>query len=314
MSQRALPTVGVLDSGVGGLSVLRGMLDVGNPPWGKVVYLADLAHFPYGPRPTGEVRRLGLAGVHLLVSHGADVIAVACNTASSSGVAAGTADLPVPLLDIIGPGAREVAALAAESAGATGHVIVLGTEGTIRNRVWERALRDAGFRGMIDGWPCPFLANLIEEGRNGLVARRAVLEATWGLSAVTRGSRPGGLGSGEIAAPDIVVLGCTHFPLVAQTIEDVLTTDVLRRPVRTVDPAGALVRELVAWLEKRRSAEEGLPGPPGEGPPQLVFLTTGRAAHLAERARQLLADKLTGGRNGPRLDKVTEVALPGLPA
>lgn len=315
MSQPALPTVGVFDSGVGGLSVLRRMLDVARPPWGKVVYLADLAHFPYGPRATEEVRRLGLAGVDLLAARGAGVVVVACNTASSSGVASGTAGLSIPLLDIIGPGAREVAALAASGAGAGDHVIVLGTEGTVRNRVWERALREAGFLGPITGWPCPFLANLIEEGRNGLMARKAVLEVTRGLAASPGlDPRPSGRGPSKPGPAEIVVLGCTHFPFIEKTIEEVLETDVLRRRALTVDPAGALVRELVAWLEKRQSAAEGLPGPADERPPEVTFLTTGRAAHFAERARQLLADRLTGGSNGLRLDEVTEVAFPGPPA
>lgn len=318
LSRPALPTVGVFDSGVGGLSVLRRMLDVPTPPWSRIVYLADLEHFPYGPRPTNEVRRLALAGVDVLAGHGADVVAIACNTASSSGVGARTTGTPVPLLDIIGPGARLVAALA----GGPGRVLVLGTEGTVRNRVWERALREAGFTGPVLGWPCPFLANLIEEGRNGVVARRAVFEATQGLAAVI-GSGPGaasaagtaGAGGAPASGPaDTVILGCTHYPFAAQAIKEVLEGEVLGRLVRTIDPAGALTRELVAWLEKSRGRAEGEPRAAAEKAPEVVLLTTGRAAHFGERARQLLADKLTGDRNGLRLGEVMEVALPDPPA
>lgn len=301
------PTVGVFDSGVGGLSVLRRMLEVDRPPWGRIVYLADLAHFPYGPRPTDEVRRLGLAGVGVLADRGASLVAVACNTASSSGVTANAPDAAVPIVDIIAPGARQVASLAAEDrlAGAAGRVIVLGTEGTVRNRVWERALRDAGFEGAVVGWPCPFLANLIEEGKNGLVAKRAVFEATRGLQAGPPGP-PG--------PPEIVVLGCTHYPFAAATIAEVLATQVLGHPVRTVDPAGALVAQLAARLEKTAGRAEGLAAGPGEDPAEVWFLTTGRSAHFAERARQLLADKLSGGHHGLRLDEVREVGFPDLPA
>ncbi len=314
LDRPSLPTVGVLDSGVGGLSVLRRMLDIPAPPWSRIVYLADLAHFPYGPRPTDEVRRLALAGVDVLAGRGAEVVAIACSTASSSGVGARTAGAPVPLLDIIGPGAREVASFP----GGPGRVLVLGTEGTVRNRVWERALREAGFRGPVTGWACPFLANLIEEGRNGMVARRAVLEATRGLAAVVGlgpdAAGPPGTATAAPGPADTVILGCTHYPFAAQTIKEVLEREVLGHPVRTVDPAGALTRELVAWLEKSRDPAEGEPPASAEKAPEVVLLTTGRAAHFGERARQLLADRLTGGPNGLRLGEVTEVALPDPPA
>ncbi len=304
--QRVLATVGVFDSGVGGLSVLRHMLDVPNPPWDRVIYLADLAHFPYGPRPSAEVRDLALTGIGELAARGASVVAVACNTAASSGVRAGLTGTPVPILDVIGPGAREVAGLAAAHPGS--RVIVLGTEGTVRNRVWERALREAGFAGPIVGWPCPFLANLIEEGRNGLVAKQAVFDATRGLAGFEPAVEPR-------AAEEIVVLGCTHYPFASATINDVLAGQVLHRPVRTVDPAGALARELAVWLPaKNRAALEGMPGPADERPPEVSFLTTGRAAHFAARARQLLADKLSAVPNGLRLDEVTEVTFPVEPA
>lgn len=294
------------------------MLDVPHPPWSRIIYLADLAHFPYGPRPIDEVRRLALAGVTLLARRGADVVAVACNTASSSGLSGtvpgvrAASGAPVPLVDIIGPGAREVARLAAARPGT--RVIVLGTEGTIRSGVWEEALRRARFHGPVTGWPCPFLANLIEEGVNGAVARSHVHETTRGLVGLPEG-------------PVVVVLGCTHYPFAAATIADVLSNDILGRPVSTVDPSGALVAELDARLRERsapvpvpegsgrvggeRPADAATAGRPSEI--RTVFLTTGRAAHFAARARQLLADHPAGGSAALELDEVEEVTLEDLP-
>jgi len=308
------PAVGLFDSGVGGLSVLRRMLDVARPPWREIVYLADLAHFPYGPRQAVEVRRLALAGVELLGSRGLAAVAVACNTAASSGVRAGSAGLAVPVCDIIGPGAREVAAFAAPDP--TSRVIILGTEGTIRSRVWERAIRRAGYPGPIIGWPCPVLANLIEEGPSEAATRRAILEATRGLKGVQAGlgrvrAGLGGVRSFPGAAPvDIVVLGCTHYAFAARTFEDVLAGEVLEHPVRIVDPAGALADQLAEEVGKCESGLEGMGGPSAERRVEVSFLTTGRAEHFGTRARQLLADKLAGGASDLRLDRVSEVALP----
>lgn len=299
--------VGLFDSGVGGLSVLRRMLDVARPPWREIVYLADLAHFPYGPRQAVEVRRLALAGVELLGSRGLAAVAVACNTAASSGVRAGSAGLAVPVYDIIGPGAREVAAFAAPDP--TSRVIILGTEGTIRSRVWERAIRRAGYPGPIIGWPCPVLANLIEEGPSEAAARRAVSEATRGLKGVQAGfERVRGF-SGA-ATVDIVVLGCTHYAFAARAFEDVLAGEVLEHPVRIVDPAGALANQLAEEVGKCESGLGGMGGPSAERRVEVSFLTTGRAEHFGTRARQLLADKLAGGASDLRLDRVSEVALP----
>jgi len=301
------PAVGLFDSGVGGLSVLRRMLDVARPPWREIVYLADLAHFPYGPRQAVEVRRLALAGVELLGSRGLAAVAVACNTAASSGVRAGSAGLAVPVCDIIGPGAREVAAFAAPDP--TSRVIILGTEGTIRSRVWERAIRRAGYPGPIIGWPCPVLANLIEEGPSEAATRRAILEATRGLKGVQAGL--GRVRSFSGAAPvDIVVLGCTHYAFAARAFEDVLAGEVLEHPVRIVDPAGALADQLAEEVGKCESGLEGMGGPSAERRVEVSFLTTGRAEHFGTRARQLLADKLAGGASDLRLDRVSEVALP----
>jgi glutamate racemase len=301
--------LGIFDSGVGGLSLLRRLLDVAPPPWRAVVYLADLQHFPYGPRSAEEVRRFALAGTERLAAAGAGLVAIACHTASSSGVREGLVRTSVPVVDIIGPGSRLVAELAARHA--PGRIIVLGTEGTVRRQVWERALRQAGYRGPITGWACPFLANIIEEGRNGHIPRRAVLAATDGLRSVDWGSAQ--------ANPDIVVLGCTHYPFAARTIEEVLRTEVLGRPVRVVDPAEALAADLVA----RARAREGMVGPSGEGravveesggsPVEVRFLTTGRASHLAERAGQLLADVDKTGPYRLRLDEVQEVTFPDSP-
>jgi len=285
------------------LSVLRAMLEVKAPPWAKILYLADLARFPYGPRPAAEVRDLALSGVDVLAEHGSSFVAVACNTASASGVRPGEVETPVPILDIIGPGARY--AVSAARAGGSRRVLVLGTEGTISSRVWEKALGESGWSGPVSGWACPFLANIIEDGLNGLVVRRAVVEATRGLVPQCPDA-PG--------APDLVVLGCTHYPFVARVFEEVLSGTVLGRPVRVIDPARALAEEILAGLRGAHgpAGAEGVGSSSGErarAPVEVRFFTTGRKEHFRKRASSLLADE--AGRPGHRLrlDDVTEVSL-----
>jgi len=288
------PTVGLFDSGIGGLSVLTRMLDVRRPPWGRILYLADLAHFPYGARPLEEVRRLALAGVGLLAEMGSDVVVVACNTAASSGVRAGVASAAAWVLDIIGPGARYTAGVARDRAPST--VVVLGTAGTIQSGVWERDLRLAGHLGPVIGLSSPHLANLIEEGENGPAARKAVREAATGLAGRTGG--------------ETVVLACTHYPFAAGAIARVFDAQVPERPVRIIDPAQALVEELMAVLGEPGGQVEGIGRSSVERLVDVRFLTTGRRAHFKERAGQLLNGRAAGAVGPWALESIVEVALP----
>lgn len=294
MPQAQRHSIGVFDSGVGGLSVVRAMLRLPRPHWTDLIYLADLGHFPYGPKPAAQVRGLAAAGLEVLAELGAELGLIACNTASASGIRTGTPDLALPILDIIGPGARRAAEVAQGCPGPV-RVIVLGTEGTIRSGTWNEALLEAGYDGPVVGWPCPFLATIIEEGRDEPVLKEGILEATQGLR-----------GSSSDAAVDIVVLGCTHFPLVTHVFEEVLSGEVLRPPVAVVDPAEALVSELVGRLEAGfgRRIEEN-----ERDPVEVRFLTTARAAHFRERASGLLSPELKSGRHRLRLDRVVEVSL-----
>jgi glutamate racemase len=296
-------TVGLFDSGIGGLSVLRRMLDLARPPWSEIVYLADLAHFPYGPRSSAEVRDLALAGVACLRSHGAAAVAVACNTAASSGVRAGLASAAAPLYDIIGPGAREVATLAASIPAS--RILILGTEGTIGSRVWEKAIRAQGYSGTVLGWACPSLAGLIESGPGEPVIHRAVLDALRGLGSVASATA-------APAATDIAVLGCTHYAFAAAAFERILSTDVLGRPVRVVDPAGALAGQLAHEIGKCGGEQEGLNADAAERRVKVRFLTTGQARHLEDRVEQLMGDRLAAVSSGrPRVVRVREVCLGG---
>lgn len=303
-------TIGVFDSGVGGLSVVRAMLAQPRPDWSNLIYLADLEHFPYGPRPAAEVRRLAASGVETLAELGAELVLIACNTASAAGMRTGAPNLPVPILDIIGPGARRAVEVARRAAGpAVGQagasspavrVIVLGTEGTIRSGTWNQALADAGYDGPVVGWPCPFLATIIEDGASEERLRQGIADATRGL----RGLEAGGI-------QDVVVLGCTHFPLATPIFAEVLAGEVLGRPVAVVDPAEALVSELSRRLAAGFAITTAETGARTVG---VRFLTTARTGHFRERAAALLAAEIGAGHHRLLLDRVGEVYRPELSA
>ncbi|MCL6581775.1 MAG: hypothetical protein K6U08_09215, partial [Firmicutes bacterium] len=165
--------------------------------------------------------------------------------------------------------------------------------------VWERALRDAGYAGPTAGWACPHLASAIEEGAEGARLELAVREALAGLGSVAGVLGAGPAGGADDRGPVLVVLGCTHYPLAATCLERVLGQEVLRRPVRVVDPASALAAEAAATAARTRPgapalSPEGFPWGGDERAVDVVFLSTARPAHLRERLARLLAGPAPG--------------------
>jgi glutamate racemase len=190
--------LGVFDSGVGGLTVLRELLR--SLPNEDFLYLGDTARLPYGSKPPEMVRDFAVEIAWALVERGVKGIVVACNTAASAGsLPELAASLPVPVWGVIEPGVR--AAIARSRGGCVG---VLGTETTIRSSAYQSRLEAAG----LDTWAkaCPLFVPIVEEGISDteiaeLVARHYL------------GDRP------EL---DVLILGCTHYPALKGTLEQVL--------------------------------------------------------------------------------------------
>ncbi len=207
--------IGVFDSGVGGLTVVRQLLRLG----AEIVYLADTARVPYGNRAPQTVRRYAFECVSYLVRQGVDLLVVACNTVSAVALdAVREVAGELPVAEVVTP-----AVAAAVEQTQTGHIGVIGTRATIESGVYERLLKEWGAR-QVSSRACPLFVPLVEEG--------------WYEHPVTE------LVAREYLQPlhgvDTLILGCTHYPLLLPVLARVLPG------TRFVDSGVALVH----WLQR----------------------------------------------------------------
>jgi glutamate racemase len=193
--------IGVFDSGVGGLTVLRALRAA--LPHESFVYLGDTARLPYGTKSPGTISRYALQAAGLLVQRGIKLLVVACNTASAVAIDDLRAALPgLPVVGVVEPGAA-----AAVRASVSGRIAVIGTESTIRGGAYTRAI--AALRGdaVVSGRACPLFVALAEEGwLDGPIPEAVAREYLATL----------------VADVDALVLGCTHFPLLTGAIRRVV--------------------------------------------------------------------------------------------
>ncbi len=197
--------IGVFDSGVGGLTVARALMDL--LPDERLVYLGDTARTPYGPRPPAEVRRFTVAAVDELARHDVKLVVVACNTATAAQATAPSA-FTVPVTGVIGP-----AVVAATRATRNGRVGVIGTEGTIASGAYERALAAADPELKVLSQACPRFVELVEQGRTTDPEVREV--AADYLAPLVA------------AQVDTLILGCTHYPLLTGVLAYVMGPQVV---------------------------------------------------------------------------------------
>jgi glutamate racemase len=198
--------IGVFDSGLGGLTVLRALIDL--LPAEPVVYFGDTGRFPYGPKPGDEVLKYALEIGDVLAEHDAKLLVVACNSAASVALDALRARHDVPVVGVIEPGLR--AAIAASPSGRIG---VIGTVGTITSGAYQQAADANGADVILTCAACPGFVEFVEAGD---VDSDQVFVLAERLLAPVRA-----------ADVDTLVLGCTHYPLLARTIGDVMGRDVV---------------------------------------------------------------------------------------
>ncbi len=217
--------IGLFDSGVGGLTVLKAVSKL--MPSEDLVYFGDTAHLPYGSKSPAAVTRFALAAAGFLVGKGIKALVVACNTSSALALPALKRRFRLPIVDVVGPAAR--AALGRARAGRVG---VIATEATIASRAYPKALA-AGRRGLsVRSRPCPLFVPLVEEG--------------WWEDPVTEEVARRYLESFKEPRPEVMILGCTHYPLLKKTI-----SRVLGRSVKLVDSGEEAALELRALLGAR---------------------------------------------------------------
>jgi len=225
MSDTGSQPIGVFDSGIGGLTVVKALRAL--LPGEQIVYLGDTARVPYGSRSASTVERYSLEIAGMLLQRKAKIIVVACNTASSVALPMLENNLPVDVIGVIRPGAQ-----AAIQMSRNRHIGVIGTRATIRSRSYERALRDLADDVRVTSRPAPLLVPLIEEG---------LLEDEVTDQMIARYLSP-------ILADgiDTLVLGCTHYPLLAPAIQR-----QLGEKVTLVDSAQNCALAVQQLLDKR---------------------------------------------------------------
>ena len=218
--------IGVFDSGMGGLTVLRAL--AARLPHESFLYLGDTARLPYGTKSALTVQAYALQATRLLIAEGVKMVVVACNTASAVALDVLAQDLaPVPVIGVIEPGAR--AGVAATS---NNHIAVIATEGTVKGGAYGRAIARLRPGIRVVQLPCQVFVALAEEG--------------WTDTAVTFAAADlylGPLFSGT-DMPDTLVLGCTHFPVLAGAIRRAIGKSVVM--VDSAETTAAAVAEALA--------------------------------------------------------------------
>ncbi|MBT9332770.1 glutamate racemase [Paracidobacterium acidisoli] len=202
-AQPSAPSIGVFDSGFGGLTVLRSLLE--RIPSASYTYLGDTARLPYGAKSQATVARYAVSSAKFLVEEqGAEYLVIACNTASALALDEIRASVSVPVLGVVETGAN-----AAQASSRTGDVLVVATAATVESHAYAAACRERGLRALEKA--CPLLVPLVEEGWIDHPVTREVLSIY--LSELMQQTHDAGL------MPDTLVLGCTHYPLLRPLIE-----------------------------------------------------------------------------------------------
>jgi glutamate racemase len=198
--------IGVFDSGLGGLTVVRALLDL--VPEERILYFGDTGRFPYGPKPASEVLKYSLEITDLLLARDVKMIVVACNSASAAALGHLEEHVAVPVTGVIEPGIR-----AARRSTRTGQIGVIGTVGTIASGAYQRAAAKIDPALTLTCQACPGFVEFVESGDVDSDQVHVLAERL--LAPVVA------------AGVDTLVLGCTHYPLLARTIGDVMGPDVV---------------------------------------------------------------------------------------
>jgi glutamate racemase len=259
MGETQSPTavIGVFDSGLGGLSVLREIRAA--LPGHPVIYLADQAHVPYGPRPREEVLRFSVGITRWLLSQGAGLIVAACNTASAAALYRLRQEFPETPFVGMEPAVKP-AALTTHS----GVVGVLATPATFQGELYASVLERFASSVTVLQDTCPGLVSQIEAGEVDGPPTREILEKAL-LPMISQGL-------------DTVVLGCTHYPFIIPLIQEIVGPGI-----QVIDPAPAVARQAARLLEAR-----GLVGHTSHAKPLTRFITTGEPAIFQHRLKKLV--------------------------
>ncbi|MGF7128364.1 glutamate racemase [Natronobacillus azotifigens] len=249
--------IGVIDSGVGGLTVASELMR--QLPKEKLIYLGDTLRCPYGPRPKEEVIKYTLEMVNFLREKKMKLLVIACNTATAFTLDILRETLDIPVIGVIEPGARAAIKMTNNM-----NVGVIGTEGTIESKAYPAALTSIHADLSVYDLACPKFVPLVEKGMfTGDEVYRVIEESLQPLK--------------TIAEIDTLILGCTHYPLLADTIQAVVGKDVM-----IISSGEETAREVSAILGYQALLFEG------ERHPEHEFYTTGSSDVFEQITQQWL--------------------------
>jgi glutamate racemase len=252
----------VFDSGVGGLTVARAILD--QLPHEPIIYVGDTARFPYGPKPLEEIRSYALEIAEHLVSRDVKMLVVACNSIEVAAIREVTETAGVPVVGVIDPGAR-----AAIRATRNGRIGMIGTEATVASRAYERAVVSTGADVRLFSRACPAFVEHVERGDTS--SRELVEVAREYLLPL----REEGV--------DTLILGCTHYPMLSGLIQVVMGEEVV-----LVSSAEETAKDVYATLLSRGLLRAE------ETEPEHEFLCTGRPEQFRAVASHFLGPEIGG--------------------
>ncbi|ROP45988.1 glutamate racemase [Pseudokineococcus lusitanus] len=252
--------IGIFDSGFGGLTVARAVLD--QLPDEAVLYVGDTARQPYGPRPIAEVRRYALECLDEMVDRGVKMLVIACNSASAAVLHDARERYDVPVVEVIRPAVRRASATTR-----SGRVGVICTQATATSRAYEDAFAAAPLL-RVSTQAVPRFVEFVEAG------------VTTGPDLLAEARRA--LAPLQEAEVDVLVLGCTHYPLLTGVLSLVMGPQVV-----LVSSAEETAQEVYRTL-----VERGLERPAGGPPPRHRFLTTGDPETFTALARRFLGPEV----------------------
>ena len=218
-------SIGLFDSGLGGLTVLRGMLRA--LPGQDYFYLGDNARFPYGTKGTDTIVRYARECAQFLLSREVGVLIVACNTASAAALHVLEQELSIPVIGTVGPAVRQALARSR-----SGNIGVLGTNATVASGVYQHAIAAADATATVSAQACPLFVPLVEAG----MLRGEIVDKVVELYLAPLKER----------GVDTVILGCTHYPLLLQSIQSFMGPEVC-----IVECSDAIAHDVVGLLGDR---------------------------------------------------------------
>lgn len=273
--------IGMFDSGFGGLTVARAVIDL--LPSEDLIYVGDTARYPYGPKPASEVRSYAIElATSLVRDFNAKLIVVACNTAASVALSELRSLLSVPVIGVVEPGARALV-----EATTNNRVAVIGTVGTISSGAYESAVanasRDGSRKVFLTATACPGFVEFVERNET---SGRAVTELAEKLLSPIRS-----------ADVDTLLLGCTHYPYLSEVIGRVMGSGV--KLINSADATASVVRDVLAENNISRSVGSGAQSSSRHSGLH-EFYSSGDVQQFAEFGRRFLGPELSVAKQWPK--------------